>query len=177
MEDQVTLVDERDNEVGVEEKMAAHRSGKLHRAVSVFIFDSGGRLLLQKRSLAKYHSGGLWSNTCCGHPRPDENRRDAHRPSTIPTSPSGKGGPLLNRSLHGHPKRHFKRKCRGICAGTDPLVFLLLLAAAPAPLHAERVTPFAPGERLTFALRWSVIPAGEAVLEVLPMETIQEKPQ
>ncbi|MFZ1984462.1 MAG: DUF3108 domain-containing protein [Desulfatitalea sp.] len=53
-------------------------------------------------------------------------------------------------------------------------MFLLLLAAAPAPLHAERVTPFAPGERLTFALRWSVIPAGEAVLEVLPMETIQE---
>jgi len=79
MEDQVTLVDENDIEVGVEEKMAAHRSGKLHRAVSVFIFDSGGRLLLQKRAAAKYHSGGLWSNTCCGHPRPNENRRDAAR--------------------------------------------------------------------------------------------------
>ena len=79
MEDQVTLVDENDNEVGVEEKMSAHRSGKLHRAVSVFIFDPGGRLLLQKRASAKYHSGGLWSNSCCGHPRPGENRRDAAR--------------------------------------------------------------------------------------------------
>lgn len=79
MDDPVTLVDENDNEVGVEEKLAAHRSGKLHRAFSVFIFDSGGRLLLQKRAFAKYHSGGLWSNTCCGHPRPGENRRDAAR--------------------------------------------------------------------------------------------------
>lgn len=80
MEDLVTLVDENDNEVGVEGKMAAHRSGKLHRALSIFVFDSNGKLLLQKRASEKYHSGGLWSNTCCSHPRHNEHRRDAaHR--------------------------------------------------------------------------------------------------
>ncbi len=80
MEDQVTLVDENDREIGVEGKMAAHRSGKLHRAISVFIFDSAGRLLLQKRAAGKYHSAGLWSNTCCSHPRHGEHRlAAAHR--------------------------------------------------------------------------------------------------
>lgn len=72
MEDHVILVDANDVEIGVECKMAAHRSGKLHRAISIFVFDSGNRLLLQKRTSTKYHSGGLWSNTCCSHPRPDE---------------------------------------------------------------------------------------------------------
>lgn len=72
MEDQVVLVDEHDNEVGVEGKMAVHRSGKLHRAISVFVFDADNRLLLQQRASTKYHSGGLWSNTCCSHPRPGE---------------------------------------------------------------------------------------------------------
>jgi len=80
MEDQVTLVDENDNEVGVDGKLAVHLSGKLHRAISVFVFDSLGRLLLQKRAAVKYHSAGLWSNTCCSHPRPDEHRlAAAHR--------------------------------------------------------------------------------------------------
>lgn len=72
MEDQVILVDESDNEIGAEGKMAAHRSGKLHRAISVFVFDSRNRLMLQRRATTKYHSSGLWSNTCCGHPRPGE---------------------------------------------------------------------------------------------------------
>lgn len=79
MEDLVILVDENDQEDGVEGKMAAHLSGKLHRAISVFVFDSGGRLLLQKRASGKYHSGGLWSNTCCSHPRPNENSAVAAR--------------------------------------------------------------------------------------------------
>lgn len=80
MEDLVTLVDENDKEIGVEGKMAAHRSGKLHRALSVFVFDSAGRLLLQKRASGKYHSAGLWSNTCCSHPRHEEHRLvAAHR--------------------------------------------------------------------------------------------------
>jgi isopentenyl-diphosphate delta-isomerase len=52
--------------------MQAHRDGKLHRAFSIFVFDSAGRLLLQKRSATKYHSANLWSNTCCGHPNPGE---------------------------------------------------------------------------------------------------------
>lgn len=79
MEDQVILVDSNDNEVGIEGKLAAHCGGLLHRAVSVFVFDSNGRLLLQKRASAKYHSGGLWSNTCCGHPRPGEHQTSAAR--------------------------------------------------------------------------------------------------
>lgn len=66
------LVDENDNEIGTEEKMKAHREGKLHRAFSIFVFNSDGELLLQKRAPDKYHSGGLWTNTCCSHPTPGE---------------------------------------------------------------------------------------------------------
>jgi len=79
VDEQVILVDSSDNELGVEGKMSVHRSGKLHRAVSVFVFDSGGRLLLQRRASGKYHSGGLWSNTCCSHPRPNEDQANAAR--------------------------------------------------------------------------------------------------
>jgi isopentenyl-diphosphate delta-isomerase len=68
----VILVDANDNEIGIMEKMEAHEKGLLHRAFSVFIFNSKGEILLQKRSIEKYHSGGLWSNTCCSHPRPGE---------------------------------------------------------------------------------------------------------
>lgn len=69
---EVVLVDADDVEVGRAEKVAAHRSGALHRAFSVFVFDKTGRVLLQRRASGKYHSGGLWSNTCCGHPLPGE---------------------------------------------------------------------------------------------------------
>ncbi len=78
--EKVILVDENDNEIGTEEKIKAHKDGKLHRAFSIFVFNSKGELLLQKRAKEKYHSGGLWSNTCCGHPRPDESlEAAAHR--------------------------------------------------------------------------------------------------
>jgi len=78
--EKVILVDENDNETGIEEKIKAHKDGKLHRAFSIFVFNSKGELLLQKRAKEKYHSGGLWSNTCCGHPRPDESLETAvHR--------------------------------------------------------------------------------------------------
>jgi len=70
--EQVILVDENDNAIGTMEKMEAHRKGLLHRAFSILVFNSKGQLLLQKRSWKKYHSGGLWTNTCCSHPRPDE---------------------------------------------------------------------------------------------------------
>ena len=73
----VVLVNEQDNFVGTCEKMEAHRKGFLHRAFSVFLFDSSGRLLLQQRALEKYHCGGLWSNTCCSHPYPSEEVIDA----------------------------------------------------------------------------------------------------
>lgn len=70
--ERVVLVDLADREVGQAEKLDAHRRGVLHRAFSVFVLDGAGRLLLQRRAAGKYHSGGLWSNTCCGHPRPGE---------------------------------------------------------------------------------------------------------
>jgi len=66
----VILVDKNDKEIGQEEKIKAHKEGKLHRAFSVFLFNKKGEMLLQKRAKEKYHSGGLWSNTCCSHPRP-----------------------------------------------------------------------------------------------------------
>lgn len=70
--EQVVLVDRHDRTIGTAEKLLAHEQGWRHRAFSVFVFDPAGRLLLQQRHPAKYHSGGLWSNTCCSHPRPGE---------------------------------------------------------------------------------------------------------
>lgn len=66
------LVDRNDREIGTADKLRAHADGLLHRAFSVFVFSSRGELLLQQRQPDKYHSGGLWSNTCCSHPRPGE---------------------------------------------------------------------------------------------------------
>jgi isopentenyl-diphosphate delta-isomerase len=66
------LVDERNRAVGTAGKMAVHRAGLLHRAFSIFIVDARGRIVLQQRSAKKYHSAGLWANSCCGHPRPGE---------------------------------------------------------------------------------------------------------
>lgn len=68
----VILVDEHDRPVGLAEKLAAHETGALHRAVSVFAFDQDGALLVQQRAEGKYHSGGLWSNSACSHPREGE---------------------------------------------------------------------------------------------------------
>lgn len=72
MAEHLILVDGDDREIGTAEKLDAHRRGLLHRAFSVIIWDGNGRQLLQKRAAEKYHSGGLWTNTCCGHPRPGE---------------------------------------------------------------------------------------------------------
>jgi isopentenyl-diphosphate Delta-isomerase len=75
--EQVILVDEHDHETGTMEKMQAHVEGKLHRAISVFLFSTKGELLLQQRAFGKYHSSLLWTNTCCSHPRPGETPKDA----------------------------------------------------------------------------------------------------
>ena len=72
MEELVILVDTNDSPIGQMEKLEAHQKGELHRAFSIFIFNTKGELLLQQRALDKYHSGGLWTNTCCSHPRPGE---------------------------------------------------------------------------------------------------------
>lgn len=77
---ELVLVDERDRALGTCEKLAAHQGGgALHRAFSVFLFDAGGRMLLQQRAAGKYHFGGLWTNACCSHPRPGEAVADAAR--------------------------------------------------------------------------------------------------
>ncbi len=75
----VILVDAHDKEIGTMEKMEAHRQGLLHRAFSILLFNSDGDILLQKRAQHKYHSGGLWTNTCCSHPLPDESMAEATR--------------------------------------------------------------------------------------------------
>ena len=70
--EEVILVDTRNRRIGAGEKLAVHRAGLLHRAFSIFLVDRQGAIVLQKRHPGKYHSGGLWANTCCGHPRPGE---------------------------------------------------------------------------------------------------------
>ena len=74
---EVVLVNELDEPIGVMEKMEAHKAPHLHREFSVFLFDEKGRMLLQQRALHKYHSGGLWTNTCCSHPYPNEDVKTA----------------------------------------------------------------------------------------------------
>ncbi|MFC7333544.1 isopentenyl-diphosphate Delta-isomerase [Rhodocista pekingensis] len=75
--ERVILVDADDRETGIAPKLLAHHEGLRHRAFSVFVRDPQGRQLLQRRAAVKYHSGGLWSNTCCGHPRPGEGLAEA----------------------------------------------------------------------------------------------------
>lgn len=76
----IILVNENNEEIGQGEKIKVHQEGRLHRAFSIFIFNSKGELLVQKRARMKYHSGGLWTNTVCSHPRVGENIEDAaHR--------------------------------------------------------------------------------------------------
>ena len=76
----VILVDENDQEIGKMEKQEAHERGLLHRAFSVFVFNEKNELLLQQRASTKYHSAGLWTNTCCSHPRAGETiEQAAHR--------------------------------------------------------------------------------------------------
>lgn len=77
MAENVILVDINDIEIGVMPKMEAHLAGALHRAFSIFIFNTKGQLLLQQRAINKYHSGGKWTNTCCSHPRIGEKTKDA----------------------------------------------------------------------------------------------------
>ena len=80
-EERIVLVDEKDNEAGTAEKMAAHKNGGvLHRAFSIFVFNGRGEMLIQKRAAGKYHCPGLWTNTCCSHQWPNESlEQAAHR--------------------------------------------------------------------------------------------------
>ena len=78
-EEKIILVDDEDNELGLAPKIDAHLKGLRHRAISVCILDRSGRMLLQRRAAEKYHSGGLWTNACCTHPREGERVEDAAR--------------------------------------------------------------------------------------------------
>ena len=78
-EETLILVDAQDRAIGTGLKMPVHREGLLHRAFSIFVFNARGELMLQQRATGKYHSGGLWTNTCCGHPRPGESTLSAAR--------------------------------------------------------------------------------------------------
>jgi isopentenyl-diphosphate delta-isomerase len=73
----VILVDEKDKQIGVGEKTNTHWKGLLHRSFSIVLFSKDGKMLIQKRAEGKYHSGGLWTNTCCSHPKPGEDTRQA----------------------------------------------------------------------------------------------------
>jgi isopentenyl-diphosphate delta-isomerase, type 1 len=75
--EKVVLVDQNDQAIGLMDKMEAHLNPQLHRAFSIFIFNAQGKLLLQQRALSKYHSPGLWTNTCCSHPRDKESLSEA----------------------------------------------------------------------------------------------------
>jgi len=99
MSEQVILVDKNDNIIGVEEKLKAHQLGLLHRAFSIFILRRNPELelLMQKRALTKYHSGGLWTNSCCGHPRPSEPLMEAAAPP--PGAPFSKGGDRFKHAV------------------------------------------------------------------------------
>lgn len=79
VEEQLILVDRQDNPIGLGAKNQVHLDGALHRAFSVFVFNRQGELLVQQRAAGKYHSAGLWANTCCGHPRFDETNESAAR--------------------------------------------------------------------------------------------------
>lgn len=77
MREELILVNEHNRAIGRGEKLAVHEAGLLHRAFSIFLVAPDGRVLLQQRARTKYHSGGLWANSCCGHPRPGETSRHA----------------------------------------------------------------------------------------------------
>jgi isopentenyl-diphosphate delta-isomerase len=77
MQDHVVLTDAKGKIIGTEDKLIAHQKGLLHLAFSIFIFNDKGEMLLQQRALNKYHFAGIWSNTCCSHPRLNENIADA----------------------------------------------------------------------------------------------------
>jgi isopentenyl-diphosphate delta-isomerase len=79
LNEEVILVNEQDEQTGTIEKMEAHRKALLHRAFSIFIFNTKGEMLLQQRAMGKYHSPGMWTNTCCSHPRPGEDVEEAAR--------------------------------------------------------------------------------------------------
>lgn len=130
-EERLILVDERNRATGFGGKTSVHRAGLLHRAFSIFIVDDQGRLLLQKRSAAKYHSGGLWANSCCGHPRPGEQTIVAARRRL--TEELGVEAPLT----FGFFSRYRAGLDGGMTENEFVYVYFGPLTAPPAPAASE----------------------------------------
>src|ERR1700674_2946332 len=132
-EEQLILVDEGNRATGSAGKSIIHRSGLLHRAFSIFIVDDQARIVLQRRNPRKYHSGGLWANTCCGHPRPGERtiaaaRRRLNEELGITTALS-----------FGFFARYRTELDNGMHENEFVYVYFGRLSAAPRPTPAEIV--------------------------------------
>jgi isopentenyl-diphosphate delta-isomerase len=130
-EERLILVDENNRATGVGTKTHIHRAGLLHRAFSIFIVDGKGRILLQRRSREKYHSGGLWANSCCGHPRPGERTLTAARRRL--TEELGIGAPLT----FGFFSRYRAELDGGMQENEYVYVYFGPLTAPPDPDPAE----------------------------------------
>jgi isopentenyl-diphosphate delta-isomerase len=133
-EEQLILVDEGNRAVGVGGKDAVHRAGLLHRAFSIFVVDAQGRILLQQRNPRKYHSGGLWANSCCGHPRPGERTATAARRRL--NEELGVSNPLS----FGFFARYRAELGNGMQENEFVYVYFGALRAAPKPDPAEVAT-------------------------------------
>jgi len=130
-QDTLIVVDERNRAVGSAGKWTVHQRGLLHRAFSIFLVDQSGRVLLQRRSRAKYHSPGLWANSCCGHPRPGE--------STLPAAGRRLGEELgaSARLRFGFRARYCTRLPNGLTENEIVYVYFGATPATLAPNPAE----------------------------------------
>ena len=157
--ERVVLVDGRDREVGTAPKLQAHVDGVLHRAFSVFVLNAKGEVMLQRRAAGKYHSPGLWTNTCCGHPRPGEPVAAAARRRLreemgfdCDLSPAGTflyraevGGGLVEHELdHLFTGRHDADPSPDPAEAGEWRWQLPQDALAEAEAHPERFTPWFP---------------------------------
>lgn len=130
-DEQLILVDENNRAVGSAGKMAIHRRGLLHRAFSIFMVDARGRVLLQQRHAKKYHSGGLWANSCCGHPRSGEKTMSAARRRL--QEELGVSGPLS----FGFYSRYRAEFLNGMSENEFVYVYFGPLGALPQPNPEE----------------------------------------
>jgi isopentenyl-diphosphate Delta-isomerase len=130
-QEMLILVDEHNRRVGLGEKLDVHRRGQLHRAFSIFLADEAGDILLQRRYSGKYHSGGLWANTCCGHPRFDE--------KTLPAANRRLGEELgMSATLHfAFQARYATALDHGLIENELVYVYLGRVEAEPAPNPLE----------------------------------------
>ena len=131
MTEALILVDDHNRAIGQAEKLEVHRAGLLHRAFSIFLVDADGKLLLQRRSRAKYHSAGLWANSCCGHPRPGE--RTAAGARRRLREELGASAPLR----FGFRARYYTALPNGLIENEIVYVYFGATPAALAPNPAE----------------------------------------